>query len=281
MHYIKNKRNQVDRCNICGKVEELSWDHVPPKSSGNNVEINVNTLYKGLPTENSYQRKYQNGIKFRSLCKGCNMNLLSRYDDAYKKFIEDIKQLMETSITLPATVQIPVEINKILRAVCGHILAAKNHYDDVNTIDKELRKFVLDEAYKINPNFKLYYWIYPYKTVCIVRDVFVKGYSDKVSFPTRPLSSLASFPIAFILEPDVDDSCGLIDLFKYATEDINAIVKIPLDFRSSYYPGTDTVRNFLWPCNVGDEWDDVGFILGGDEMMYDSRVGVAKGKRRK
>ena len=93
MHYIKNKRNQIDRCNICGQVQELTWDHVPPKSSGNNMEINVNTLYKGLPTENNYQKKYQNGIKFRSLCRECNSNLLSRYDDAYKDFIENIKQL--------------------------------------------------------------------------------------------------------------------------------------------------------------------------------------------
>ena len=46
MHYIKNKRNQIDSCNICGQVKELTWDHVPPKSSGNNTEINVNTLYK-------------------------------------------------------------------------------------------------------------------------------------------------------------------------------------------------------------------------------------------
>lgn len=277
MHYIKNKRNQIDSCNICGQVKELTWDHVPPKSSGNNTEINVNTLYKGLPTENNYQKKFQNGIKFRSLCRECNSILLSKYDTAYKEFIEDIKRLMETAITLPQTVQISIEINKVLRAICGHVLAAKNHYDSVNKVDIELRKYVLDEQYKIDSNFKLYYWIYPYKTVCIVRDVFVKGYSDKVNFPQKPLSSLASFPIAFVLEPETDDSCGLMDLFKFATEDINEIVKIPLDFRSSYYPGTENVRDFLWPCNVGDEWDDVSFIVGGDEMMFDSRVGVVNG----
>lgn len=278
MRYIEHKRNQVDRCNICGNVEELKWDHVPPKSSGNSVEINVNTLYKGLPTEDSYQRKYQNGIKFRSLCQSCNSVLLSKYDVAYKRFVEDIKQLLKTSVTLPQTVHIPIEINKVLRSVCGHIVAAKNHYDDVNTIDPELRKYVLDEQYKINPDFKLYYWIYPYKTVCIVRDVCVKGYSDKVSFPERPLSSLASFPIAFVLESEADKDCGLIDLFQYATADINETVTIPVDFGSSYYPGTGKVRNFLWPCNVGDEWDDAGFIIGGDGMMTDSRVGVANKK---
>lgn len=59
MHYIKNKRNQIDSCNICGQVKELTWDHVPPKSSGNNTEINVNTLYKGLPTENNYQKNFK------------------------------------------------------------------------------------------------------------------------------------------------------------------------------------------------------------------------------
>lgn len=143
-------------------------------------------------------------------------------------------------------------------------------------VDKELRKFVLDEQYIINESFKLYYWIYPYKTVCIVRDVFVKVYSDKVKFPARPLSSLASFPIAFVLEAESDGECGLIDLLKFATKDINDIVKIPIDFRSSYYPKTEKMRNFLWPCNIGDKWDDADFIVGGDAMMYDSCVGVVK-----
>lgn len=281
MHYVKSKRNQIDMCNICGQVKELTWDHVPPKSSGNCIEINVNPLYKGLPTENNYQKKYQNGIKFRSLCRECNSNLLSRYDNAYKDFIEDIKRLMETSITLPQTVQILVEINKVLRAICGHILAAKNHYDNVNTVDIELRKYVLDERHEIDSNFKLYYWVYPYKTVCIVRDAIVKSYSNKVNFPQKPFSSIASFPMAFVLESEADDSCGLMDLFKFATRDINETVKIPLDFGSSYYPGTEIVRDFLWPCNVGDEWYNASFIIGGDGMMSDSRVGVVNKTKNK
>lgn len=84
MYYIKDKRKQIDRCNICGKVAKLTWDHVPPKSSGNNVEIDINRLYRGLPSENYYQKKFQRGIKYRSLCEPCNSSILSMYDKAYK-----------------------------------------------------------------------------------------------------------------------------------------------------------------------------------------------------
>ena len=92
MHYIKIKKKEIDQCNICGQIGKMTWDHVPPKSSGNNLGIKVNTLFEGLPTETSYQKNFQSGIKFRSLCQKCNGEILSRYDKAYINFIDDVKQ---------------------------------------------------------------------------------------------------------------------------------------------------------------------------------------------
>ena len=276
MHYIKMKRKENDKCNICGNITKLTWDHVPPKASGNNVEVNVNTLYKGLPTDTSFQKKYQSGIKYRSICDKCNNELLSKYDVSHRDFIEDIKQLLKTSISLPEVVHIPVKINKVCRAICGHLLAAKNFYDDQCRVDKDLREYILNEKVTISSKYGLYYWIYPYNTICIVRDIVVKSFSGKIAFPEKMISSISSYPIAFIIEDGTTNKCGLIDLLKFTTDDINEVVNVPINFKSSYYPGFNKVRHFLWPCNIGDEWDDASFALGGDAMQNDSRIGILK-----
>lgn len=273
MHYIKIKKKEIDQCNICGEIGKMTWDHVPPKSSGNNLGIKVNTLFEGLPTETSYQKNFQSGIKFRSLCQKCNGEILSRYDKAYVNFIDDVKQILNSSIILPEVVQVPVQINKVCRAICGHILAAKDFFDKSSLIDKELRKFVLDENYKIGPDYRLYFWIYPYNSIMIVRDVVVKSYTDKVPFPKGVITCISSFPIAFILSVEDNDKCGLHNLMKYRTNNIDDIVNIPIDFRSSYYLESKNIRNFLWPCNIGIGWDEASFVIGG-ESMNDSRLGI-------
>ena len=275
MNYIKNKRGEKDYCNICGKLSKLTWDHVPPKSSGNSIEVNVNHLYSGIPTNNNYQKRFQSGIKYRSLCSECNNNILGKYDMSYKNFVNSIKDMLRTSVTLPYTVHIQIEINKVCRAVCGHFLAAKNFYDNKGHIDQELRMYVLDEQYALNSAYNLYYWIYPYKTTYIIRDSVVKSYSNKVKFPANVISSWASYPIAFILAIDPTDNCGLNNLLSYTTNNIADVIDVPIDFRSSYYPGRNEVRDFLWPFNIGDDPDDVAFIVGGD-AMNDSLVGITK-----
>ena len=43
MHYKKEKRKDIDLCNICGKSKRLTWDHVPPKCCNNRYAIKTNS----------------------------------------------------------------------------------------------------------------------------------------------------------------------------------------------------------------------------------------------
>ena len=67
MNYIKIKRNKTDRCNICGKITELTWDHVPPKSVLSVPNLYVNTMFSemGMPSSELHMVHYQSGIKYR------------------------------------------------------------------------------------------------------------------------------------------------------------------------------------------------------------------------
>ena len=89
MIYIKETRAKIDRCNICGRIRELTWDHVPPQSSLLKPNVYASTIFGKIPTNESHMRRYQSGIKYRSICRECN-NMLSRYDIVYKKFHTDV-----------------------------------------------------------------------------------------------------------------------------------------------------------------------------------------------
>lgn len=273
MHYAKEKRAEYDFCNICGEKAKLTWDHVPPKCCNNQYSIKTNSWMSGLPKEKKYDKKYQNGIKFRSLCDKCNNDLLGvNYDKVLAEFTSQIMQIVKSSIVLPPVFNMSVKINRLCRAVCGHLLAAKNFYDDECIIDKELREYVLNMDKLPPEDMSLAYWIYPYTTICLMRDVNVQSLKGKYNFPEGTISIMNSFPVAYMLSTSKEEKCGLFDLFKYCNSDIDAVVDIPVECGSCYFPNTNHMRSYLWPCNISDKEDGASFLLGYDKSMNDSKI---------
>lgn len=263
MTYEKKKRNKIDRCNICGVVTNLTWDHVPPKLCYNSTNTKINYFFNGLPKADKYAWQYQNGVRFRSICEKCNNGLLGGvYDVELNKFIHEIKEIITSDITLPSIIELKnVNINKIVRAVCGHILAAKNYFDDSSLIDKSLRKFVINQDTTPPDNLHLLYWVYPYRTMLILRDIVVKSNCTNIKFPNGVISVISAFPISYILTTETE-KCGLGDLFSYCSRNIENTVNFPLNLLSCMYSGTRIFRNYLWPCNITDDFDGASILLG-------------------
>ena len=273
MNYQKRKRNKRDRCNICGKTANLTWDHVPPRSCYNNDLIKYNPLFKGIPNE-KYEGIFQSGIRFRSLCESCNNNLLgARYDTEFLKLISKVNQLIQSPLILPETLRFECNINKIARAVCGHLIAAENEYLDGPMFD-ELRNFVCDETALPPPNRKLLFRIYPHSTVIVNQGFLIQNVLSRKKLGNYPLgtcSMISCYPTAYVLCDDGGNS-GLRDLFEFCTENINDIVEFPIDTKSCFYANTSKFRHVLWPCNIGDDSYSVDIMLGGDETI----VGIQK-----
>lgn len=188
--------------------------------------------------------------------------------------LEDIWQTCEKRNIIPAVISIPVKVNRLVRAICGHFLAAKNYYEDECLIDRQLREYVIDDKLYPLENMSLLYWVYPYSTIVLMRDIVVKPYSNKYIFPAGIISIMSSFPVAYILSSEVENKCGLIDLFKYCNDDIDAVINVPIDCRSCYFPNTEHLRSFIWPCNVSGDVDGAMFLLGNDECMKESKIAV-------
>ena len=77
------------RCNICGEEKKLTSDHVPPKGVNRFTRMELHSVsgaLNALEGKKKKFRQFQNGVKFRSLCRDCNGGLLGKkYDPALGK----------------------------------------------------------------------------------------------------------------------------------------------------------------------------------------------------
>lgn len=263
--YVKEKRNKKDRCNICGRISDLTWDHVPPKFCFNDERAQYNSIFE-INNKKQYMHIAQNGIKYRSICAECNNNLLgSNYDKEYKKLVDLLYELYITPGTIPQYLEIQnLKVNKIARAIVGHFLAARNEYFD-GKLENELRKYFLNDKLKPPKELKLLYYVYIYNTIMIIRDVVPKKFGKvEYSIPEGLISCMNAFPLAFILVHNCENNPGLCDLFEFCTEDINENLNIKIDLLSYMYPNGKKLRNPYWPCNVADGETGTSMMLVSD-----------------
>lgn len=264
--YSSEKRNKNDRCNICGKVSDLTWDHVPPKFCFNDKRTQYNSIFE-ISKQKKYTHIAQNGIKYRTICAECNNNLLgSNYDKEYKKLVDKLCELYIKIGTIPQYLEITnLKVNKIARSIVGHFLAARKEYND-GKLENELRKYLLNDKLKPPKDFKLLYYVYIYNTMMIIRDIFPKKFGKaEYSIPEGFISCMNSFPLAFILGHNCENNPGLYDLFEICTEDIDENLNIKIDLLSYMYPNRRELRDPYWPCNISDGETGTSMMLVGDD----------------
>jgi hypothetical protein len=97
---MKKRKNVFGVCRVCSRKAELTFEHVPPKSTFNNYKFfyttNVHPLlekrnaktFEELTTfDKSTAKKNQGGIGIHSLCGFCNNLFGTHYVRAYKEWI--------------------------------------------------------------------------------------------------------------------------------------------------------------------------------------------------
>lgn len=267
MQYKKEKRDRKDKCNICGRTLDLTWDHVPPKFANNSTAKNYDTVF-GLSrtSEKIMPLTAQNGIKYRSICADCNNRLLgAETDPSYKELTNTLLSSLSGEQRLPQKFAVEVSINRLSRSIVGHFLSAKNFYDDQCTVDIALREYFMNLESLPPRDMELLYFLYPYTIIQIVRDVVpVNACQNRNLFPDGMSSCMYSFPVAFLLT-DSYQCLGLHNLFEYCTTRIDDRVEIPFDSNSLFYPETDMKipRHPLWPCNIGNDIHSAQGVFGG------------------
>ncbi len=258
---------------ICGQLAKLTEDHVPPKFWHNSKEKRYSLglgLYDPSMASHKLPWKGRKGIVFSSLCSDCNNRVLgSTKDRALKEFCDQVKsQLFHNTINSQYTI-CNIDANMVAKGVVGHLLAAKDFYDDQSLIDRELRQYVLDDSALPPENMQLLFFYYPWKQYIVVgRDIVVSqlGKTEgSYKVPDGVISCLYSFPLAFILT-DSKQELHLRDLFEYCRNGRTEKQNVFFNYKTMFYPGTSEVRNYLWPIRISKTKDGISMLMGGQSL---------------
>lgn len=238
LDYAEFRRDLVSRCNLCRRRRRLTWDHVPPKGSISVTPVEQESVFRrivGGPDHRHY-RISQNGVKFQTLCGECNSFLGSRYDLVLSEFSQRLGELLKSDVQLPSVVQIRTQPTALMRGLLGHLLAAKVHID--HTVPDDLfRRFVCNEDALLPESVKVFYWVFPYPHVIIVRDVAMRAVRGR-SGPWAFFNILKYFPLAYLIT-DLDAYEGLQELTVFRGLASDESAEVPIDLES--------MRHADWP----------------------------------
>ena len=230
---------------------------------------------EGIPEDNNHMIRCRSGIKYRSICQRCNGDILGTYDKAYKEFVQSVAQELHIQRDKPVnSIVVSTQINKVCRAMIGHVLAARSKFESEPIPENEMRAYFLDEKKKME-GIRLYTWLYPYSTIIILRDYVARGYSN-MTHPYGVISHVSSYPLAYLVAAEEQD-CWIDDLGVYTTENIDDSVAVTLHSKTLCLKETNIIKSFSWPCNIGDEsYGDAMMILSNSTSLEDSRLAIGK-----
>jgi hypothetical protein len=189
----------------------------------------------------------QSGLRFETLCRRCN-SALGDFDPALKALCDEVHQVLTSRIVRLSPIQVSFRPNAVLRAVLGHMLAAKPQTDDAWP-DPLLRPVLLDRTASLPGTVHVYWWVYPHRSIQIRRDFVMP--QRPWQFDTLGIFSVVKFyPLGFAVT-DCTNFAGLPDLAVFGATPTTTEVEVEL-------PVLRRVPE-RWPDVVGDG----RFIIGG------------------
>ena len=251
MRYVKQKREKVGECTICRQIRQLTWDHIPPKAAGNIdqvILVSALTAMTGHPQEDRPLIS-QDGYKIRSIYKPCNEAIGQKHDKTIGALCTDINRYFESPLTLPATASFDTVPARLLRGLFAHLLAAKL-VPTAGVVDQHIREYLADHTRGFNPDWHLYYLLYPHPSISVLRDF-------GLMMPTAngrevAVCSVMKFPPLAMFLTDAKHFHGLPDLCEFSHFGIDDPGRIHLTFVNPRPPD--------WPEGP----DHAGFIVTGN-----------------
>lgn len=248
------KKKNWDRCNICMNMRKLSDDHLPPQGATVVTEVEVKSLQQQWANDPKHFRSAfsQNGLKFKTICRECNSKLGSNYDHELIRFTSHIRRTFNSILTIPETSHIEVNPDRIIRAVVGHLIAAKVEPDGV---DDKARAYLADEVALPPPGLNVFYWIYPFEPTVVVRDILMPAVRGDFGKGFGFFSVLKYYPLGFALA-DIQSYEGLENLANYAVGNLWQQVHVPIHLKHTRplgWPESPTNGNFTIMGKAGGD----------------------------
>ncbi|ODR97207.1 hypothetical protein AUC70_13190 [Methyloceanibacter stevinii] len=254
MQYAIEKRQKRSICNLCRLEADLTWDHVPPKGGTVIRPMEMQAMMTRLTAETGKTVISQNGVKFRTICKKCNEHLGAQYDATLNEFSRSVGLYLKSTLRLPMVLTHVTKPQRLLKAVLAHLVAAKVEIEDT-TFDQLARTYALDPSAQLPDDIHVFYWVYPYDDLVVMRDFAMFVLSRSFDMPAV-FQLMKCFPVAFLCST-ASNYAGLNSLSAYRHCALDEEVEIPLRL----FP----VRERHWPETPDDRYNKV--IFGGASAM--------------
>ncbi len=199
---IATRGSLQGQCNICGDVGKLTEDHTPPKGCYKPKQVEIQSILRKLATApyGPNSRFSQNGVKYRTICGRCNNGLLGlEYDPSLISFVNQIADVLKSSLTLPSTVFVRGQAQAIMRSLLGHLAAQGVDRYRKGPETEAFRDYFLDTSLPLPDALEVFYWVYPFQSHVMARDAVFVDFGDQ-----QPVMIwiLKFFPVAFIVAWD-------------------------------------------------------------------------------
>ena len=258
--YSKTKREKVGICNLCRNTRPLSWDHVPPKGGIDITRMEMASLLDLMGSEEDPPvEESQNGVKYRTICKLCNELMGVEYDPHLNGLAKEIGIYLKSSLELPKEITLQISIQRVLKAIIGHMVAAKVSVENTK-FDRLARAYVLNKHATLPDEIKLHYWIYPYDISTTIRDAGIAVIKTDSELDINFVQIMKYFPIAYVAGEQAKFR-NLPSLSKYGLKGIDDVVTLKFDIHRKEKP--------FWPEEPSDIENSV-LIVGqsGADAVY-------------
>ncbi len=223
-----NKNNKhYGRCAICGKYDELSFEHIPPRSAFNSNPIKAITgdnLSKVIESEErmpwdfegiNYENM-QRGLEKYSICKSCNNITGELYGEEYKKVayaaawaLHNNKEKLKDNCYMQLKIEdvyISRFVKQVLSMFCSVYEVFTKKYSYVKDII--LNK---DKALEECNDFKIYAYLLKNATLGF-SGATVIGYNNG---ETDNIVEIYAYPFGFILDLNPNKNRNEVELTQF------------------------------------------------------------------
>jgi len=246
-------RGNKGPCLLCNKYSKLSEAHIFPKSVGNKGPFLAKGFMTSSIASNSriLNRRFINGVCFKTLCAECNNNIGGKEDKELSEFFAAVRCYIFSKLPIkPSLAHFKVRPNVLIKAVLVHLLSA-NDRGVPSLFDEEVRAIILSSKNLRETKLRVFYWPYTGKWLTVVRDISVTENVQKIQ-NSDWLQVIKLKPLGFA----VTDSCefrGLPCLNNFITNHDSQTIEIPININR-----IDKDRH--WPAETSIN----GLMLSGD-----------------
>ena len=211
------KRDGPGVCRICGKAKELSFEHIPPRSLGNNgpskmyraVDIvEACGAFDSSKTEGVRYRQQQRGTGLQTLCRDCNSYLGRNYVGEYAKCIKELGHMLVANPPAEGEGGIRLDGRGInVLALFKHVIGNFSATTAEGSM-ADCRRFLLDRE---NLDFPSKYRLFMFAVPEQGAGMLATGWATLLLSSEGPayytVAAVASFPVGFFLLDAEQSSC--------------------------------------------------------------------------